>query len=130
MLHHILLLLSGIISGLILFQSAINAPLIFGTLDAHHAGPLIRRIFPVLFRVVGVMAAGMLAASILGDAGPVAIGVSAITLVCAVVCNSLVPATNRATDTGNQSLFNRLHHASVALTLIALLVNLCWVFVS
>ena len=128
MLEHSLILLSGLVSGLILFQSAINAPLIFKTLDRSHAGPLLRRIFPILFKVIAVLGALMLTAAWLGGANPLPVWVGGLTLVCALTCALLVPATNRATDTGNEATFHRLHLTSVVLTVGALLANLCWPF--
>ena len=39
-------LLSGVISGMILFQTAIVAPVVFTTLDAENASKFLRKIFP------------------------------------------------------------------------------------
>ena len=124
----ITILLSGIVAGFILFQSAINAPLLFKNLSIDQARPVLRGLFPVLFRVnaalgililgVGYLLAGSLVASIAG----------AVTLMGSVICVLLVPATNRAADNDNQAVFNRLHRISVLLTMLVLLTNLVWMF--
>lgn len=128
MLLETVVLLSGIISGFILFQSAINAPLIFKTLDMEHARPLIRGIFPILFKVVAVMGVIMLALALVSGSSSIAIGVSALTVILATTCALLVPATNRAADSEDEKGFHRLHQLSVVLTLTVLLANLSWVF--
>jgi len=46
-----------------------------------------------------------------------------------LVCYAIIPATNRATDEGNQKLFNILHKTSVYLTVIMLLMNIAYPFV-
>ncbi|MEM0955119.1 MAG: DUF4149 domain-containing protein [Pseudomonadota bacterium] len=128
MLLETVVLISGIISGLIIFQAAINAPLIFKTLPMEHARPLIRSIFPILFKVVAVLGVAMLALALWYGTSPVAIGVSVVTVVLASTCAALIPATNRAADNDNESRFHRLHQASVVLTVAVLLANLGWLF--
>ena len=128
MLLETVVLLSGIVSGLIVFQAAINAPLIFKTLPMEHARPLIRSIFPILFKVVAALGVVMLALALLSGASQLAAGVSAITVVLATTCALLIPATNRAADTDDEKRFHRLHQASVVMTVAVLLVNLGWLF--
>lgn len=128
MLLDIMVLTSGIISGFILFQSAINAPLIFKTLDIEHARPLLRSIFPILFKVVAALGAVMLALSLVDGAGIVVLAVSLLTVIISTTCALLVPATNRAADVGDERRFHRLHQVSVLLTVLVLVANLGWLF--
>ena len=48
-------LVCGLISGFILFQSAIVAPTIFQTLPENQAGPFLRSLFPKLFKLCAVL---------------------------------------------------------------------------
>ena len=48
-------LLSGVISGMILFQTAIVAPVVFSTLDAENASKFLRKIFPRFFMVIFIL---------------------------------------------------------------------------
>jgi len=52
MLENINTFLSGIIVGMIIFQSSVIAPTIFSTLDEKNAGKIIRNIFPKLFKII------------------------------------------------------------------------------
>ena len=56
-IHEFTILVSGIISGIILFQSAIVAPSVFKTLNADQASPFLRSVFPKLFRLVAILGA-------------------------------------------------------------------------
>ena len=128
MLTHLLILLSGLISGFILFQSAINAPLIFKTLELEHARPLLRSIFPVLFKVVAVLAIAMLLVAWFAGVSQVALLLCGLSVLLPTVCALLVPATNRAADEGRQNDFKRLHTVSVVFTLAVLIINLALPF--
>ena len=54
--------------------------------------------------------------------------IAGATTVFAIVCYVIIPATNRATDEGNQKLFNALHRISVSLTVVMLLLNIAYPF--
>ncbi len=45
-----------------------------------------------------------------------------------LLCYFIVPATNRARDSGNQKRFSLLHTLSVVSTIAVLLINLLWIF--
>ena len=55
MLLNLQILISGLICGVILFQTAIIAPSIFKVLSPDNAGPFLRTIFPKLFMFVAVL---------------------------------------------------------------------------
>ena len=55
MLISLQILLSGLICGVILFQTAIIAPSIFKVLSPDNAGPFLRTIFPKLFMFVALL---------------------------------------------------------------------------
>ena len=52
---NLLNLVCGLISGFILFQSAIVAPTIFQTLPENQAGPFLRSLFPRLFKLCAAL---------------------------------------------------------------------------
>ena len=55
--------------------------------------------------------------------------ISGSTTLFALICYAIIPATNRATDEGNQKKFNLLHKISVYLTVVMLLTNIAFLFV-
>ena len=123
---------SGSIVGVILFHSAVVAPLVFGTLQAEDSARLIRRIFPRFFLLLALLASGSLLSALLLEGLALSMGLAVGTLsVClALLCRALIPATNRARDEGLVSRFAWLHRASVLLTLVVLFANVAVLFVS
>ncbi|MAD61889.1 MAG: hypothetical protein CMH49_10335 [Myxococcales bacterium] len=129
--HNISILLSGLICGMILFQSAIVAPIVFKKLDGDQAKVFLRTLFPRLFKLcafLGLISLGQLlvwsGAAILSASHIVAL----LTVIAMGTCNALVPATNLARDEGNQDKFDKLHKVSVYLTMFVLISNLSWIY--
>lgn len=92
------------------------AAFIFHVLPPEQAGPVIRRAFPWFYLFVlgaSAIAAGFALASDTVSAGLLA----AIALTAVYARQSLMPAINRATDSGDKARFRRLHGLSVAITL-------------
>ena len=113
----------GLISGFILFQSAIVAPTIFQTLPENQAGPFLRSLFPKLFKLCAtLMGLNALIAIYFGDLVPVFGFITGILLM--IFCLLLVPKINNARDQRNESAFKRLHLTTVLSTLIVLVMNL------
>jgi hypothetical protein len=54
--------------------------------------------------------------------------IAGCTTLFALICYLIIPATNRATDEGNQKLFKILHKVSVYLTVFILLANIGYLF--
>ena len=120
----------GMIVGIIVLHTAIVAPTLFKNLDIKDFGKVIRALWPKFFVFLSVLGAATLVALFLEDAASTARYVIAgMTTLFAVVCYAIIPATNRATDEGNQKLFNILHKTSVYLTVIMLLMNIAYPFV-
>ena len=112
---------------MIIFQSALNAPTIFKAFSENEAGPFLSLIFPKLIRCVFFVSVfgfllSLFFASVLFQASFL------LSAVLMAICYLIVPATNRARDTGNDSSFKRLHTISVVLTIITMLSNLTIVF--
>ncbi|MBR55649.1 hypothetical protein CMK19_17975 [Candidatus Poribacteria bacterium] len=123
------ILMSGIISGMILFQTAIVAPVVFRFLDGIDASRFLRSVFPKLFLSILILGGlSLVQTFLLKSYSIIQLTVSTLTIILMGTCYIIVPATNRARDAGNDLNFKRLHTVSVALTLIVLLVNLGSIF--
>ena len=121
------ILLSGLICGVIIFQTAIIAPSIFRVLSSDNAGPFLRLIFPKLFMFVAMLSLIGLVLSLISSN---ALGLIVFfgSFLFMLICYYIVPVTNRARDEGNDIAFKRLHTVSVVLTMLVLLSNFLWVF--
>ena len=128
MLISLQILLSGLISGVILFQTAIIAPSVFKVLSSANAAPFLRTIFPKLFMFVAVLSLVGLVLSLISS-NALGLIVFFVSLLSMLICYYIVPNTNRARDEGNDKAFKKLHSTSVVLTVIVLLSNLLWVFI-
>ena len=127
MLVNLQIIISGLICGVILFQTAIIAPSIFKVLSPDNAGPFLRTIFPKLFMFVAVLSlAGFVLSLISSNTSGLIVFFGSLLFM--LICYYIVPMTNRARDAGNDNAFKRLHTVSVVLTMIVLLSNLLWIF--
>ena len=124
---NILILVSGLTAGFILFQSAVVAPTIFSSMPEDQAGPFLRSLFPKLFKsVVGLMILNGFLATFLGE---YLLAVGCLVCVASMLfCLFLVPRINKARDERDDVTFNRLHTATVIATLVVLLINLSFSF--
>ena len=123
------LLLSGILAGFILFQSAIVAPTVFTVVPEDSRGPLLRALFPKLFKVMVLLGTAFLVCAILRGADSlIGFVVAGLTIASGVVCHAMIPATNQARDSGDDKKFALLHRLSVLFTLGVLFAHLFWSF--
>ncbi len=115
MLTFALLLVALLFGGMVLYAFGFAA-FLFTALPADIAGPTIRRAFPHFY--LFVIAISALAAAILWqqDHGGAAI-MAAIAVTTLPTRQYLMPAINRATDTGAKSRFKWLHSLSVLITI-------------
>ena len=127
MMSNILIFFSGLISGMIIFQSALVAPTIFNILSEEQAGPFLRKIFPKLFLTITFLGIFSFVIAIFNENLLITL-IPLTTAILMAICYSLVPMTNRARDAGNAKLFSRLHFASVSLTIFVLFSNISLVF--
>ena len=119
------LFFAGMSVGIILLQTAIIAPSMVKTLSRDDFGRSIRTIWPKFFLLVASTGMGALGALLMeASATPVQYGVAGATLTLPLVCYAIIPATNRATDSGDDATFKRLHLVSVLLTVAVLVANL------
>lgn len=123
-------LISGIVSGLILFQSVFVAPTVFMTLVKESRAPFLRSIFPKLFKTIMVLGLIFLIITFMRTPESMFIYlVGTCTFLSGFICNAIVPATNKARDEGHGKMFSFLHRLSVLLTITTLLLNLSWIFI-
>ena len=127
MIENIQILISGLVCGVILFQTAIIAPSVFKILKPENAGPFLRSIFPKLFMFVAFLSSAGLILSLISDSG-ITIYVYAFSLIFMTICYYIVPMTNQARDSGDDKTFRNLHTISVVLTMLVLISNLGWMF--
>ena len=127
MIVNIQILISGLICGVILFQTAIIAPSVFKILKPENAGPFLRSIFPKLFMFVAFLSSAGLILSLISGAD-ISIYVYAFSLIFMSICYYIVPMTNQARDSGDDKTFRNLHTISVVLTMLVLISNLGWMF--
>ena len=124
MIESTIYLCSGIIVGFILFQSVVNAPILFKNLEISAARPLLRAIFPILFKLNTFLSAGLILLASLGTQNVNVLIASAVSLILSLLCVLAVPYTNRAADNGNQRAFKVWHTFSVVVTMIVLVANI------
>ena len=127
MIENIQILISGLICGVILFQTAIVAPSVFKILKPENAGPFLRSIFPKLFMFVALLSSAGLILSLVSGTD-ISIYVYAFSLIFMSICYFIVPMTNQARDSGDDKTFRNLHTISVVLTMLVLISNLGWMF--
>ena len=123
-------MISGVISGAILFHTAFVAPTIFTKVAAESRAPFLRAIFPKLFKAIavsGVLFSIMAFLSISTSIAAYIVG--GYTIAAGIICDLLIPATNKARDEGDNKKFAVLHKISVLATMVVLLVNIGWVFI-
>ena len=125
-----LFFLSGIVVGMIVFQTIVVASSIFRTLEPPEAGKVLRKIFPKLFAFLCFLGVVFLIISVLQHARTLIKLIGVASIVCPAICYAIVPATNRAKDEDNHKVFALLHRASVMLTMLVLLLNIAVLFLA
>ena len=128
MLTNLLLLFSGMSVGIILFQTTIIAPTVFGGLGPDRAGPILRKVFPKFFIILATLGVLNIICAVISDMHMQAY-IGGATGVLAAIAYSLIPMTNKMRDEQNEKAFKRLHNISVLMTVTMLLINLASPFV-
>ena len=121
--------ISGIICGLILFQSVVIAPSINNLLQPADASTYLRYIWPKFFIIISVLSIfSILIIYSLNSNQSFAKIASILTFIFMLVCYFIIPTMNNARDSANDSLFFILHSVSIGLTIISLILNLLLFF--
>ena len=127
---YIQLLISGIIIGIILFQTSLSAPIVFKFLKPDQSKIYIRKIFPKIFILIFLLGVGFLSLHFLAESQSLSSLIAATVTVCfSLICYLMIPATNKARDEGNDKKFKIFHRLSVLLTMIVFFINIIWVFI-
>ncbi len=121
-------LISGIISGIIIFHTAVVAPLVFKKLEAPFISNLLRALFPKFFIMIFALSLANLIMSLISKCCALNMVFLASSFL-ALMCYLLIGITNKATDSGDKKKFALLHRISVISTLIILLINLAVPFI-
>ena len=129
MFDSISIFISGLISGMILFQTSVIAPSVFKTLSEEGASPFLRSIFPKLFLIILVLGAFQSVISVIQASITLTI-IGFITFISMLIAYLIAPATNKARDENDEKSFKRLHLTSVILTVIVLLANIAVIFIN
>ena len=129
MFDSISIFISGLISGMILFQTSVIAPSVFKTLSEEGASPFLRSIFPKLFLIILVLGAFQSVISVI-QASIILTIIGFITFISMLIAYLIVPATNKARDENDEKSFKRLHLTSVILTVVVLLANIAVIFIN
>ena len=130
MIIQIQVLISGLICGLIFFQSAFVAPTVFRDLPEENRPIILRSLFPKLFKSITFAGILFLIATFLEGSKPMTpYVVGTFTFLSGLICNGMIDATNKARDNGNDKLFSIYHRVSVLLTISVLVINLTWIFI-
>ena len=123
------ILLSGFVIGIIVFQTALAAPIVFVFLEKTQSRIFIRKIFPRIFWLLFSIGIVMLVLVMnYGHKSNIQFLVSFVTIVLPLICALIVEPTNKATDNDDQKTFKILHSLSVILTMIVLFCNIGWCF--
>ena len=114
------LVLSGFISGIIIYQSLLIAPSINKLLSSQDASLYLRYIWPKFFIIIGVLSLLCFVCISLFNSAKI---FSILSTVLMLICYLVIPSMNQAKDSLNESLFMFLHLGSIILTIITLLMN-------
>ena len=119
------IILSGVIIGIILYQSLLIAPSINKLLSTQDASIYLRYVWPKFFIIIGAISliSWILILNFSPDQSTAKI-ISIISFTLMVICYVLIPYMNSAKDSANDTLFIFLHATSMILTLVTLLINI------
>ena len=119
------LVLSGFISGIIIYQSLLIAPSVNKLLSNQNASLYLRYIWPKFFIIVGILSLlCFICISIFNSNQSTAKIFSILSVFLMLICYFAIPYMNQAKDSLNESLFIILHSGSILLTVLTLLMNL------
>ena len=119
------IILSGVIIGIILYQSLLIAPSINKLLSTQDASIYLRYVWPKFFIIIAAISliSWILILNFSPDQNTAKI-ISIISFILMIICYVLIPYMNSAKDSANDSFFIFLHATSMILTLVTLLINI------
>ena len=125
MLKNLPYLNSGIIIGIILFQSIFIAPAINQLISTNEAAVFLRYIWPIFFIIIGLLSFVSLIFILKNKNQKSLLKIYiVISLILMLSCFFAVPFINNAKDLKNEFLWSILHMKTVFFTLITLILNI------
>ena len=129
MLKNLPYLNSGIIIGIILFQSIFIAPAINQLINTNEAAIFLRYIWPKFFIIIGFISIISLISVLKYKIQKSSLNIYIIiSFLLMLSCFISVPFINNAKDVNNEFLWSILHMKTVLFTLITLILNILIVF--
>ena len=122
-MNNFYLILSGLIIGVIVYQTMIVAPTVFQTIDSKNTSKFLRKIFPRFFMFIFILGILAFLESYYNSRGNTLYILYIVTSIFSLTAFLLIPMTNKATDDNNKKKFKTLHSLSVFLTIIILIIN-------
>ena len=119
------LVLSGFISGIIIYQSLLIAPSVNKLLSNQDASLYLRYIWPKFFIIIGILSIMCFICILIFNSNQSTAKIlSILSVILMLICYFAIPYMNQAKDSLNESLFIILHSGSIILTVLTLLMNL------
>ena len=117
MIKNLPFLLSGIVVGIILFQSGLVAPAINKLVNTNDASNLLRFIWPKFFILIGFISfVSFLIAFYCNKDQNLFKYFSFASFILMLICYLIIPSINEAKDTSNEQLWSILHLLTIVLT--------------
>ena len=126
MLKQLPFLISGLIIGIILFQSFLIAPAINKLISLKDASVLLRFIWPKFFIIIGSLS--LISFLIFTNhtlTQPILRYLALLSSLLMTFCYFITPMINEAKDLSNNQLWTILHLTTIIMTVVALLSNVC-----
>ena len=117
-------IISGLVIGIILFQSSIVAPAINKLVSPKEASILLRYIWPIFFIIIGILSLVTFLLFNNSQARPILKYFSLSSFLLMSFCYLIIPMINEAKDFSNDQLWISLHLTTIIMTLIVFVFNL------
>ena len=111
-------IISGLVIGIILFQSSIVAPAINKLVSPKEASILLRYIWPFFFIIIGILSLVTFLLFNNSQARPILKYFSLSSFLFMSFCYFIIPMINEAKDFSNDQLWISLHLTTIIMTLI------------
>ena len=118
------LILSSIIVGIILFQSALVAPAINKLINSADASIFLRFIWPKFFLIISVISLASFIIIMIYSSQDFFKYLSFASFLLMLVCYFITPSINEAKDSLNEQLWTVLHLSTIIITLLTLILNI------
>ena len=117
------LILSSVIVGIILFQSALVAPAVNKLINAADASIFLRFIWPKFFLIISVISLASFLIIIIYSSQDYFKYISFTSFLLMLICYFITPSINEAKDSLNEQLWTVLHLSTIIITLATLILN-------